>query len=124
MKRLIERFKRLTQQEAKMADTHSVTGLTDAQLAHLEEHVDERNATVSADVDARIAAAVAPLADRIAQLEAEAVKYGAHVSLKADAGQFMCAENGGPAKEKDPFKLTGRSTNGAWESFALVKGSQ
>ena len=51
-----------------------------------------------------------------------AVQYGDSVALQADKGLFLCAEEGGPTQEKDPFTLSGRSMVGPWESWSLVKG--
>ena len=60
-------------------------------------------------------------ADITASLD-QAVKYGDLVALQADKGLFLCAEEGGPTVEKDPFTLSGRSMVGPWESWSLVKG--
>lgn len=52
----------------------------------------------------------------------QAVKYGDSLAFQADKGLFLCAEEGGPTIEKAPFKLTGRSSVGPWESWSVLKG--
>jgi hypothetical protein len=91
--------------------------------AQLEEAFEQRRIALRQQVEEMIAAAVQPLKDQIAALEADAVSYKDKVSLKADGGMFICAEDGGPKEERQPFNLTSRAENaGAWEAFKLVKG--
>jgi hypothetical protein len=57
------------------------------------------------------------------------VQYGARIALMSSGepstgqeGLFLCAENGGPANETEPFHLTGRLLIGLWERWMIHRG--
>lgn len=89
----------------------------------LDDWFEQRRQALHQQITEMIDTAVQPLKDQIAALEADAVSYKDKVSLKADGGMFICAEDGGPKEERQPFNFTARAENaGAWEAFKLVKG--
>jgi hypothetical protein len=68
-------------------------------------------AEVQAMIDASIAKALANVP-----------QYGQRVGLQAHGGKVLCAEEGGPTQDHQPFNLTSRSAVGPWESWTLHKG--
>ena len=103
--------------------------MSEAELRQaLREAIEERRTALGEAVDASTAAAIdaalAPVLDAIAKLQSASVQYGQAVALKADGGQFLSAEGGGPTAEKEAFDLQSRATSGAWESWLVGKGSQ
>jgi hypothetical protein len=54
----------------------------------------------------------------------DVVRYGAAAALRAHHEQFLCAQDGGPTTEHQPFTLVSRSTVGSWESWVLVRGEE
>jgi hypothetical protein len=63
-----------------------------------------------AEVQAMIDASIAPLP-----------KYGDRLALQAHGGKLLCAEDGGPVEDKEPFNLTSRSAVGPWEQWTILK---
>jgi hypothetical protein len=77
------------------------------------------------DVQAMIDQACKPLLQRIEELEdglKDAFRPDDQVALQASGGKLLCAEDGGPVMDGQPFNLTGRSSLGIWESYTLKKG--
>jgi len=69
-------------------------------------------------VQAMIDAALEPVWDTVN----DAFRPGDVVGLQASGGKLLCAEQGGPVVDGQPFTLTGRSSMGVWESYTLKKG--
>jgi hypothetical protein len=67
---------------------------------------------VQALIDASIAAALANV-----------VKYGERAAFRSDDGngKLLCAEQGGPEVDGNPFTLTARSSIGPWESWKIER---
>jgi hypothetical protein len=89
--------------------------MTPAQLAALLE---ARRAAWLDEVNALIAAAVAPLE---AALD-EALKVGDAISLKMAEGSFLSADDGGPREPDLPVSFSSKASVHAWESFEVGKG--
>lgn len=80
--------------------------------------LEARRAALLDEVDARIAAAVAPLE---AALD-EAIKLGDAISLQMAGGQWLSADEGGPGKPDLPVTFSSNGAVAAWESFRVGKG--
>jgi hypothetical protein len=56
------------------------------------------------------------------------VAYGEKIALQASGkdgqndGKVLCAEEGGPTVDGEPFDLTGRAETGPWESWLVLRG--
>jgi hypothetical protein len=84
--------------------------MTEAELRQeLRTAILARREALGTEVDARttaaIDAALAPIIDALMKLNGASVQYGQAVCLKADGGQFLSAEGGGPTAEKQIWVL-------------------
>lgn len=89
--------------------------VTQEQLAKL---LAARRETLIEEVNALIAAAVAPLEAAID----EALKPGDAISLQMAEGSFLSADDGGPKDPDLPVSFSSKATVHAWESFTVGKG--
>jgi hypothetical protein len=78
-------------------------------------------------IDATIEVALRP----IYALLAEVPNFGALVALKSCGeppdgreGLYLSADGGGPAREGEEFRLTGKTEVHAWESWTLTRGTR
>ena len=107
--------------------TQTHTPLTPAQVEVLEAWLTERREKLESEIEQRIADAITPLQETIAQLKEElaaAIKYGGKIALRAANGKIVCAAEGGPAEDDKPFAFVSRSTVQSWESFGVERGQQ
>jgi hypothetical protein len=79
------------------------------------------------EVSAMIEMALRP----IYALLAEVPNFGALVALKSCGeppdgreGLYLSADGGGPAREGEEFRLTGKTEVHAWESWTLTRGNR
>lgn len=90
--------------------------MTEAQFRQaIKEFIDAYHTASMAEVDEKIATAVAAVSENT-------IKLGDKVALQAEQGMFLCAEEGGPTDEEEDFVLTSRREPGPWESWTLLKG--
>jgi len=71
--------------------------------------------------DQRIASLEQQVADLRGVVE-NTIKYGERIGLQCANGTVLCAEDGGPREDREPFNLTARKSVGAWESWLTHRG--
>lgn len=110
--------------------------LTPAQVEVIENYLASRKASGKASVEALVQAALEPVQAQVEALTAQvatlqeavtvldqaAIKAGNRLALMAASGLVLCAYEGGPTRDGDPFNLIGRTAVGEWESFTVQRG--
>lgn len=108
-----------------MATPKTSDPLTPAQVEVLTQMIEDRQATVTTNVQAQIDAAVQPLAAELEAVKAqlaEAIKYGDKIALRMASGQALCADDGGPSEPNAPVTFSSRDNVAAHESFGTERG--
>ena len=116
----------------------TTTPLTPAQIEWLTQWFADWRGEIHAEVEQIMADALSPLQAQVDALQAQvatiqealtvldgaALKVGDPIALRAASGKLVCAEEGGPKIDEDPFTFVARSTVGAWESFGTERGQR